>query len=319
MNVLAGVHEQYQGKNATTPSDTRQRYPLAETTREFVSNVIKPQNLIPKFEALCGPVIEADMVAVFSVKLSVAEVLNSGWRPHIEQWASYVRDHGISDRVILVIWHEPENDVPKYFKDAEQFVTYFNKIHDWVKSRNSVIRTCHAALGYRYGDKIDITDERARVWVNTKADIKAGDFYSGRSFPLSATLPELTSFKRWYAAVKATGGTAWGITERGWTASKANEYQVRADTIRREADWVTSLPEAERPAIVILWLTEGTEDDPGLRPDALMSEAVNYYLEKVTSEPESPQPTPEVKTTDCPLCMGHGVVPSETTYVIVRG
>lgn len=331
MAVLAGVHEQYQGElDRTTPAATLQRYPLTAVTREFNANPIVPQSLVPKLKNLCEAVWAVGLVPVVSFKLSVAEVLNGKWKPYVQAAAQWLKDNGHATDTILCIWHEPENDIPKHFKGAVQFVQYFNTVHDWIKAVAPELLTMHAAVTYRYADKnmgttakpnmqpIDIDNETAVVWGKTKADIKAADCYSGRSFPLGTILPELSGFKRWLTYTVGSTAT-YGIAERGWMADTASEYTLRADTIMREADWLRTDPVGRRCALYIVWLTVGNEADPSLKPDSKMAAAVNYLLMRVNEpdpEPEPEQPAPTTTVT-CPLCNGTASVPGGNTYTIV--
>lgn len=335
MTVLAGVHEQYQGSDATTPAETLERFPQAVITREFQASPIGPQNIVPKLKSLCQDVWDAGLVAAVSFKFTPADVLSGAWKPYIQSAVAWLRDNGYGDKTLFIIWHEPENDVPKWFRNAEDFVVYFNKVHDWVKAIDPNLLTVHAALGYRYADKnmgtvsnpnmqpIDIDDARAKVWGRTKADIKCIDIYSGRSFPLKTILPELTGFMRWVTFT--VGDTAkYGVTERGWMADTSQEYTDRAATVMREGDWLRGTELGRRCIVWIAWLTAGTENDLTLKPDSKMASAVNYVLAKVnepdpTPEPEPPAEEPPIATlTDCPLCHGGGKVPAGHTYTIVQ-
>jgi|SRR5690349_4967706 len=341
MTVLAGVHEQYQGSDATTPQETLRRYPAAAVTREFISGVLTPQNIVPKLKNVCQKVWDAGLIPAVSFKLSPADVFSGAWRPYVESAAAWLRDAGYDSKTIIVLWHEPEAAVPKHFGNAEQFVMYFNQVHDWIKGIAPNLLTCHAALAYRYADKnmgsaakpkmvpIDIDDNTASVWAETKADIKAIDAYSGRSFPLATTLPELSGFKRWLTYVVGTG--TYGVTERGWMADTDAEYATRADTIRREADWLRNTPDGRRCVLYIAWLTEGTEDDPSLKPDSKMATEVANLLVTVNEpdpKPTTPAPcmTPASDNKElvlpqhsivCPLCHGAGSVADNQTYTVV--
>ena len=329
MAVLAGVHEQYQGTvDATTPQGTLARYPLTRVTREFNANPITPQNIVPKLKSLCQSVWDAGLVAVVSFKLTPKQVYNGQWKPYVQSAAAWLRDNGHDEDTIFVVWHEPENDVPDWFTGPVQFTLYFNTVHDWLKSVAPNLLTAHAALGYRYADKnmgtaakpnmqpIDIDDEEAKLWGKTKADIKCIDAYSGRTFPLKTILPELTAFKRW--VTYTVGDADYGVLERGWAADTPQEYADRDVTVRREADWLRGTPLGRRCKVWLGWLTVGTEDDPSLKPDPKMVDAVNYLLAKVNEPDPEPEPAPAATRVECPLCQGIGTVAGGQTYTIVK-
>ncbi len=313
MATIVGVHQQYQdGQDKTTPKDTLTVYPLTQATREFKSREIVPQNLIPSVEALCRKVWDEDLIAVYSFKPNRSAVASGAWRPFVEQLASYIRDQKLTDKFILVPWHEPENDMT-----ADEFVSLFNAVHAWVKNVNPRLLTCHAALGYRYRDGGEIDDGEAPKW-KTRADINAIDLYQGRSFPLGQIFPENSAFKRWHQFVVGGSGNPWASTERGFIAA-ADQQSLRADTIRREADWLATDPVGKECMLLLLWDTIGTEGDQ-LIPvrDQAGKDAVNYYMGKLTAEPET-DPEPEIKAqTDCPLCLGSGKVATGQTITIVK-
>lgn len=308
--MYLGVHEQYQaGKDRTTPDETKKRYPLVQLTREFKGGVIEPQNLNPSTKNLCQKVWDAGLICNVSFKFSVAEVLNGKWQPFIEQWAATIRDSGRSAQTILTIWHEPEND--KHFNSPEQFVLYFNQVHDWVKAVDPSILTCHAALGYRYRDNGEIDSVEATKWV-TKADINSIDIYSGRSFPLDMTLKTSTGFSRWLGS--RPGGSKWAVSERGWIAG-SDKSAERVASINAEFDWLTSLDLDALPYFYIVWSTEGTEADPLIPLDEAGREAVNEGFARINAKlnPQpttEPKPTPSVGCVQCPTCNGVGTIPS---------
>lgn len=322
-DVLVGIHQQYQGTvDLTTVQDTLTEYPLTAVTREFNANPIDPQNLIPKVENACREVWDAGLTATWSVKPKPADVANGKWRPFFEQLASYIKSQGLEDKFILVIWHEPENDIPKWFKDAAAFVAMFNKVHGWVKGVSQGILTMHAALGYRYRDKGEISDAEAPKW-KTKADLNALDLYQGRSFPLAQILPENSAFKRWHKFIVGGVGNLWSVSERGFIADPEDPeaLDVRADTIEREAEWFVESDIGRQCVVIILWDTIGAEGDQALPiRDQRGQAAVRYLMNLVTQEPEPEEPEePEpLPTTDCPLCHGSGQVVRGQTITIVK-
>ncbi len=305
-------------------------------TREFKGGVLKPQNLVKSAMALCQSVWDAGLVANLSFKLSPAEVFNGEWKLYVQQLCRFLVDNGHTSKTVLTFWHEPEDDSrDSYpngtnktcaFKDAAEYVAYFNAIHGWCKEVSARVTTSHAALGYGYRPNLGDKDKSAYVtnpdaW-RTMADISAIDIYSGRSFPLSDTLDTSPAFKRW----RDSHGGPWGVAERGWTAGP-DAHAERADSIARELSWVATLTGTDRPVFYIVWLTEGVEGDDNLKPDAAMTDAINAgFAAIVAPTPEEPtEPTPEPTPADqeCPLCHGTGRVPVgnytiNTTVTAVR-
>lgn len=331
--MLLGVHEQYQSDAATTPEATKTRYPLTAITREFKAGVIKPQNLLPAMKTLCEKVWTAGLVVNVSFKLSPAEVFNGQWRPFIDQLGHYIVDQGRMAQTVITVWHEPEDDTRDSFpngvksgkvisfKTGEEFVRYFNTVHGWLKEVNPNIVTSHAALGYGYRPNVGGPGDKS-AWVGnpeqwvTYADVQAIDIYSGRSFPLDMNLGTSEAFKRWKGSRPL--GSRWGVSERGWTAP-VGFHEKRAESIKAEFEWLASLPREERPAFYIVWLTEGVENDPNLRPDTLMVEAVNTGFTLASGAPTTPPVVEEPKEPElreCPLCHGSGKVPADSNITI---
>lgn len=318
--MLVGIHQQYQGKaDLHTPYETLETYPRTTFTREFTPNVLDPQNLIPKWESACRRVVTAGMTPVWSFKPEPGAVLRGLWDPYLQQLADHLNQNMIPNYVC--IWHEPENDLGKYFKSARDFTMVFNRVHNQLKAVSPSVQTVHAALGYRYRDGGEISDAEATQW-RTQADVHCIDLYSGRSFPLSMTMPENSAFKRWHSNL--VNGRRWGVTERGWTLgpdapvngqAQAEAERERADCIRREADWLATTD----CQMYIAWDSLGTEGDPGLMiRDTVGVTALQGLMDKVTKQPEpDPEPTP-MDTTDCPLCNGSGRVKTGQTITIVR-
>lgn len=297
-----GVHENYQGIGATTYAKTAARFPMAGVTREFESGVLAPQDLVRRLVARCQQVWDAGKTAVWSFKPDPAAVANGTWKPFVLELGQYIKDNDLRDKVVVVIWHEPENDIPKSFKNAAVFVALFNTVHDWLMSVDPSIVTSHAALGYYYRN---LSDVQARQWV-TKATVHSIDLYSGRSFPLAMTLGTSAAFTVWKKSRPT--GSRWGVSERGWIATDALSGQ-RVQAIQAESDWLAALPAAERPAFYIVWNTEGTEQDPTIILDTAATAAVNALFARMSVLDSGP--------TVCPLCEGTGTV-SPGTYVIVR-
>jgi hypothetical protein len=287
--MRVGVHEQYQGAKATTFASTSSRFPRAEVTREFESGVLQPQDLVGRMVARCGGIWQAGKTAVWSFKPNPPDVANGKWMPYIHALAKYIKDNGLQDRVVIVIWHEPENDVPKFFKNAADFVRLFNTVQAWLFDVDPTIKTSHAALGYAYRNW---AVSQAASWV-TKCTIHSIDIYSGRSFPLSMTIANSKAFQTWKASRPASA--PWGISERGWIADESRSEE-RVASINAEADYLASLAPADQPDFYIVWNTEGTENDPTIILDAAGTGAVNALFDRMAD-------------VVCPCCKGTGRVP----------
>jgi hypothetical protein len=291
--MKVGVHEQYQGSKATTVASTLTRFPGAAVTREFEADVIQPQDLVRRMVARCQHVWDAGQTAVWSFKPSTAEVRNGEWRPFVEALATYIRDNRLEDKVYICIWHEPENDVPKYFKNGSEFSAYFNRVQSWLFGVDPFIITTHAALGYAYRNW---TDAQAKQWV-TKCTIHSIDLYSGRSFPLGMTLGNSKPFQTWKAS--RPKGARWGVSERGWIADESRSEE-RAASIDAEADYLASLDPVAQPDFYLVWNTEGVENDPKIILDSAGQAAVNRLFARLAQAP----------MVQCPTCGGSGLVPA---------
>lgn len=299
--MKVGVHEQYQGAKATTFARTASLFPGTEVTREFESGVLQPQDLIGRMLARCGGIWQAGKTAVWSFKPNPPDVANGHWMPYIHALAQYIKDNRLQDRVVIVIWHEPENDVPKFFKNAADFVRLFNTVQGWLFDVDPTITTSHAALVYAYRNW---TVVQAQQWV-TKCTIHSVDIYSGRSFPLGMTIGTSKAFQTWKASRPA--GARWGISERGWIADESRSSE-RVASIGAEADYLASLDPVTRPDFYIVWNTEGTENDPTIILDAAGIGAVNALFDRMAA------PT----TVVCPLCSGSGSIPSDKRFTLTE-
>lgn len=293
--MLLGVHNE-------PSADVRraaEKFAVSEVERPFVSSPIPAQDLIAKFEATACKYVKAGQTVVWSFKPLPADVASGAWKPHVEQFARYLQVNEMTDRVIVVIWHEPENDIPKWFRNAAEFVKLFNTVHDWLTAIEPSIQTSHAALGYFYRN---LTAAQARQWV-TKCTVHSIDLYSGRTFPLSMTLKDSKAYQTWKASRPA--GSKLGVSERGFIAAPEKSAE-RVAAIDAEADYLASLPPEEHFEFYIIWNTPGTEKDPTIVLDDAAIDAVNRMFARLA------QPVP------CPLCQGTGQAERGTTYTIVR-
>lgn len=259
MQTTMGVHED------AKPAETALKFPGHTATRDFTSNVIRAQDLVRLVVAACTDSWDAGQTAVWSFKPHPDDVASGAWKPFVKALAKFLKGNP-GKKTIVVIWHEPENDQPKWFKTPEDFVRLFNQVHDWLMSVWSDLVTCHAALAYKYGIvKGGISDAEAPRW-KTKAKLNAIDAYSGRTWPVDRILPEHPGFVRWK---KYVAGDVWAATERGFAADP-DEYELRAATVRRETVWLV----ANRPVLLLIWATGGSENDPKLLADPQYEAAI---------------------------------------------
>lgn len=256
MALLFGVHED------TDPAHTVARVG-GNASRVFTPGVLSPRDLVKAATAVCAPSWAAGVTAVWSFKPNPADVASGAFKPYVTELGAYLRANP-ANRTVVVIWHEPENDVGQWFGSAADFVRMFDTVAGWLRAAHPAVTCCHAALAYRYGDGRDITDRVAPTW-RTSADLHCVDVYSGRTNPLDTILPELSGYRRWRQYVAGTG--RWGVTERGWTIGtlgKGGTAAQRSAAMAREAAWLAALPAAQQPEIYLLWSSGGTENDTGL-------------------------------------------------------
>lgn len=328
MGLLFGVHDN------DKPTGTAARFGVnvLNATRLFAAGPVQPLppgDLVAKLTGSCAAAWAAGWTAVWSFKPDPAAVKSGAWRPHVEALGQYLAAHP-EKKTIVVIWQEPENDVPKFFARPEDFVSMFDTVARWLRDAWPAGVVAQVAMAYRYADGVDITDAVAPRW-RTSADIHLVDAYSGRSMPLNTILPELSGYRRWRKFV--AGDDPWGVGERGWTCKPA-ESGPRAAAMERERQWLAANP----PAVYLLWNTAGTEGDPGLIFDGPAEGAAGRILRTladvdarvraaaaaaaarppvpatpgpVIPVPATPAPVPATPagmtaTMTCPLCHGSG-------------
>lgn len=284
--MLAGIH------TSTAVTARRGGLGRGNVGRDFTHNPIRATDLVRKMTAACAATWAAGKTAIWSFKPHPADVASGAFRPHVQALAAHLRDNP-DKPTIVVIWHEPENDIPQWFAAPEDFVRLFNTVHDWLKAVHPGLLTMHCALGYRYADRIDITDAVAPRW-RTRADINAIDAYQGRTFPLGQILPEHTGYRRWRKYVAADGPLAVG--ERGFSAPP-ERYAERVATMARELIWLLD----QDVAAYVIWDSEGNEQDPGLilDPSALAVGEATVSALLAAARPV---------TMTCPACAGTGTL-----------
>lgn len=283
-----GIHE------AQSVATTLQRFPKCVATREFNGGIITPLDLVSKLTSAATETWNAGLTCWWSVKLSVNEVTSGAWQGHVENLAAFL-DTNPSKKTVLILWHEPEDDFGA--SGASAFVSYFNRIHGWLKAISPAVKTCHAANSYWYRQAGPIVSPGA--W-RTNADIHATDVYSGNSFPINSILPDQTAFTRWLVGLVGAG-QVYSVTERGWFAD-TNQYAARADAIRAEANWLRDTTDGQLCQNYLYWNTSGQQNDPRLVLDPSGVDAVKYLSEQISA----PEPVLRQITQTCPLCEGAG-------------
>jgi hypothetical protein len=266
MATMLGIHE-----TGSTSARRAADYPGHTATRQFMSGVqAAPVDLVAKIERQCAATWEDGHTAAWSFKPHPADVADGSWRKPVEKLAAYLRDNRKTKRAIVIIWHEPENELHGYFKTPEDFVAMFNTVHGWIKTVYPAAKTCHAALAYAYRDgRGGFSDKDARRW-RTHATVHGVDVYSGRSFPLETILPDHPGFARWHREVARN--SRWGVIERGWTCAPKDNAK-RAATIAREFAWMADI--SNPPDTYIVWNSTGNENDAGLILDPAGRKAVS--------------------------------------------
>lgn len=247
---FVGVHED------ATPAETAARYPGASWTRPFVSDDGEPLalettggELVRRILAKTGPALDAGGGSMVSIKLDMKQVAAGQWDERLAQVG--VALAGLN--VILVLSHEPENDMT-----GRVFTAGFTVGRAAVKSAAPDVQVAYAAMAWqwRFGAK---PTAKPKAWTEVVADLYLVDVYSGKSFPAGAILPEHPGFVRWYShMIAAHPGRRWGVAERGWQSSTK-----RAPSIRREQHWLTTDPIGQTCAGVLIWSTGGVERNPG--------------------------------------------------------
>jgi hypothetical protein len=278
--IVPGVHAKM------TPADLNATYPGVVYTREFVSGtLINPGDvagLIRKVQALCDPAWAVGQTPIVSVKLDVDQVTNGKWDSTLQDLGAWLSRR---PQMILIVHHEPEDDMT-----AVKFVPYFNRARHMLKLGYPALQVMYAAMAYQWapgraagGSIAGRTDDPA-AWAKVEADLYGIDVYSGRSFPLTAILPEHLGFIRWHIHMIGNTGRKWIVTERGFEASAADSDR-RALTISRETDWLTSGAAAAMGCIgYVYWDTPGTESSTTLSLDAAGRRELRLLVSRLASK-----------------------------------
>ncbi len=276
MPALAGVHD------ARTPTAVAGAFTGATVGREFIAGEQQPGDLRAKVDKLSAPWLAAAGQVYVSFKPRPADVAGGAWTPWLEKLGTWLAEH---PHVKLIIWHEPEDDMP-----GGEFAAMFNTCRTAIKTGYRDATVAYCAMAYHWRPTGNAGKNPAG-WRQVLADEYLVDVYSGVSFSETAILPEHPGFVGWYEAIvkpKLAAGqpVAWGMAERGF---QAKDPTVRAATIRREADWLAGHG-ADRPMLYLAWNTGGTEGDSAWLLDPAGEEAMRYLLAKFLTATPPPSP-----------------------------
>lgn len=265
-----GVHENISAEQ------NKSKYPGVTLERLFIGpGVLSPQNLILKVDRLVTPYLQNQITPVVSFKPHHSDVAAG-------RWDSYLRNlvNTFGDTVWFCIYHEPEDNL-----NGTDFTKMFNRCFDVMKDADQDSIQVYAAMAYQWRPGSRTTVDPTK-WL-PRADYYACDVYSGRSFPLSTTLPDHAGFKRWKANLPA--GQQWGITERGFET--ANLHEARAATLKQDIEWATT----NDCSFYIYWNTTGTEKSDELVLDPLGEASLKEAIREVAPVYQR-----------CPTCHGSG-------------
>jgi hypothetical protein len=246
---------------------TKDRFPNISAVREFVVGVLRPgqDDLAEKIRRLAQPALDAELIPWVSFKLRPDDVRAGRWDVALASVAT-----GVPSGVRLIPWHEPENDMT-----AAEFTQMFDHIAGRIRQEGGGHEMVYSAMTYQYA--LDISDPEA--WFPEKADVYAADVYSGKSFPLPAILPDHPGFANWFNA-RPDLNVPWSISERGFITGI--EFGVRADAIRREAQWLREVRDCRD---YIYWNTPGGEGSQDIVLDAEYGEpALARALHRIADE-----------------------------------
>jgi hypothetical protein len=276
-------------RDGRTPAVVTQRFPGVQVGREFVAGEIGAQDVRPKVDVLAAPWLAIGGQVYVSFKPRASDVSSGAWTPWLTKLGVWLADH---PGVKVIIWHEPEDDM-----SGAVFASMFNRCRTDIKAGWQGATVAYSAMAYHWR-KGGRAATSPTGWQQVVADEYLVDVYSGVSFPETAILPEHPGFLGWFDVMvkpKLDRGepVAWGMSERGFQAKDPN---VRAATIRREADWLATLssgaPTTQPPMLYLAWNTGGTENDADWILDATGEEAMRYLISRMLTMQDAPAPPP---------------------------
>lgn len=268
VDLLPGVHADQD------PAAIAAAYPHAAYTRLFIGPDIldKPDDLAAltaRVVRTCQAAWAAHLVPILSIKLNVAQVMAGRWDATLKAFGQWLARQPPTP---LVIWHEPEDDMP-----GATFAPYFNRARAAIKAGWSDASVIYVAMAYQWapdrtGKSLKGHTDDVAAWRTVEADGYAIDAYNGRSFPLVQILPEHPGFARWYDLIIRGTGRPWLVAERGFEVAGPADNAVRAATIRRETAWL--LTGTAGCTGWVYFNSAGTENAGGLVLDDLGEEAL---------------------------------------------
>lgn len=287
MTAAVGVHD------GRTPQVVAQTFPGASVGREFVAGQLGAQDIRAKVDKLSAPWLAAGAQVYVSFKPNAADVASGAWAPWLTKLGAWLSDH---PDVKVIVWHEPENDM-----SGPAFAAMFNRCRADIKAGWAGATVAYCAMAYQWRP-VGKAAAAPAGWQKVVADEYLVDVYSGVSFADTAILPDHPGFNGWFTAVvkprlDAGEPVEWGVAERGF---QSKDPKVRAATIRREADWLATLPGAyaggvtvERPPMLYLaWNTGGTEGDSDWLLDSAGEEAMRYVITQMLTTQDVPTTVP---------------------------
>lgn len=285
-----GVHEE-PTTGGRSVERAQRAFPKTNLSRAFVNNIIT-SDFVRKVQAALKPhLTETDSRIYLSMKTDPRLTARGGYTRAYGNVARYLCNEGLCGRVRLIAWHEPEDNFT-----GKLYQKYFTQVQGSVRDACADLMVGTAANSFHWGSKwndknksVKGTTDAPEEWF-VPADFKGLDIYSGRSYPLATILPELEAFTRWH--YHNVGDGKFAINERGWaTPSKSEpevQYELRAETIAREFEWLKNDPVGQRCTDYQYWNSSGREKDESLMLDPLgeeaLSQGIALILDDTTSE-----------------------------------
>lgn len=275
-----GVHEE-PTTGGRTVARAQKAFPRSNMSRAFVNNVIY-SDFVRKVQGALKPHLTAtDSRIYLSIKTDQSVTAKGGYRKPYGNIARYLCQHSLCTRVRLIAWHEPEDNFT-----GKLYQKYFNNVQGAMNDVCPHIMVGTASNSFHWTPKWNDKNKSVKGSTDAPEDwfvnaaFKGLDIYSGRSYPLATILPELDAFNRWH--FHNVGDGEFVINERGWATPSKNEpetqYELRAETILREFDWLVNDPVGQKCTDYQYWNSSGKEKDEGLVLDPIGEEALRQGI-----------------------------------------